>query len=155
MDDGGSVEKEKEKEEPEAPTTFSARVSYGSTGLPGGGGVITSEFSDFIAGNDASRIADRNKNTMVELPYSSFYIIWAGSNDSFINQYMLSSAGDSRDGDPKKLTLHGSNDKKLWKLLDELSNQQFAFEGEMKIYPILNEAFKYYKLEIKENSRAR
>ena len=153
VDDGGSVEKEKEKEEPEAPTTFSAKRSYGSTGLPGGGGVITSEFSDFIAGNDASRIADRNKNTMVELPYSSFYIIWAGSNDSFINQYMLTSAGDSRDGDPKKWTLHGSNDKKEWKVLDEQSNQQFAFEGEMKIYPILNEErFKYYKLEIKENS---
>lgn len=152
VDDNNGGSQQGEEPLPPPPSPYSAGISSGSTGLPGGSGVITSEFSDFVNGNDVSRMADQNPKSMMELPHTSFYVIWAGSKPSFVNQYMLTSGGSSRDGDPTRWALYGSNDKKEWKLLDEQGNQHFSSEGETKVYPILNEdQYTFYKLEIKGN----
>ena len=63
--------------------TFSAYIR------PPGGGVITSEFNDFVGGNNASRMADRNPKTVMELPHTAFCITWAGAKQSFVNQYRI------------------------------------------------------------------
>lgn len=75
VDDNNGGSQQGEEPLPPPPSPYSAGISSGSTGLPGGSGVITSEFSDFVNGNDVSRMADQNPKSMMELPHTSFYVI--------------------------------------------------------------------------------
>lgn len=140
------------EEELNALKPFSAQVSDNKANMPAGGGIITIQYNNFTLGNDVSRIVDKRPDTKVELPHTSFYIIWACNNKSRINQYSLTSAKDDPESDPKAWRLSGSNDNNNWTLLNEQSNQNFESRGEVKIYTIVNEReYKYYKLDIKGN----
>lgn len=73
-------------------------------------------------------------------------------NPVVVNSYMLSSANDVTDRDPKSWELLGSNDELNWTLLDQRSNQVFYYRHDLKQYETNNtQAYKYYRLKITAN----
>lgn len=146
---------EKEEEEtvlPKTPGPYSVEVRDGKSDMPPGGGVITAQYDDFTTGCDVSKMVDSKPATHYEVPYNTFYLLWACSKSAHVNLYSLTAASDSPESDPKSWILYGSGDKESWTTLDTQSNQQFTARGEVKEYAISNEEkYKYYKLEIKAN----
>jgi hypothetical protein len=73
-------------------------------------------------------------------------------NPVVVNSYMLSSANDHTDRDPKSWELLGSNDELNWTSLDQRSNQVFYYRHDMKQFDLTNtQAYKYYRLKITAN----
>ena len=72
--------------------------------------------------------------------------------EAVVRTYMIASANDSPNRDPKAWTLYGSADNQEWNELDSQTNQSFSKRYEEKVYTFENEtAYKYYKLEISAN----
>ncbi len=70
-----------------------------------------------------------------------------------VHSYVIASANDAKERDPKKWTLYGSNDEQEWEKIDSRTNEKFENRLEEKTFTFdNNKAYIYYKLVIEENN---
>lgn len=141
------------KDEDNSEPTDQHTVELGNNDNMPSAGKITSQYSDSPQGYDVSKMVDNDTSTSFTTPYSSFYIIWAGSKSAAVNSYSIASSNGSASDDPKSWKLYGSRDSKNWILLDVQSNQMFEEREEALRYTFTNTTrFNYFKLEILSNN---
>jgi hypothetical protein len=81
--------------------------------------------------------------------YSWIQYLYPGSETHVVNQYALTSAGDSPERDPRDWHLYGVDPSTNLVLLDTQTNQAFGSRGQNKTYTITNViAYRGYRLEI-------
>ena len=140
--------------EPSTPTveSYSVRIGESNANLPGPG-ILTVEYSDFLAGGDLNRAVDNNPSTKLILPHDSFYLLWQGDQEFLANSYYLVAADDAPQSDPEGWILSASMDGSAWTRLDVQQNQTFAERQSMLAFqlPDNGQAYVYYKLEITSN----
>ena len=74
-------------------------------------------------------------------------------NGAVVSQYLLTSANDAADRDPRDWTLEGSNDGASWIVLDTRKSQKFADRFSNLHFGIENTtSYTYYRLNIQKNN---
>lgn len=82
---------------------------------------------------------------------AAFWIQQESTNAVVANSYLISSANDASDRDPKSWQLQGSNDGNKWTVLDTRQDETFESRNEFRVYDFNNNtAYKYYRLQITE-----
>lgn len=74
-------------------------------------------------------------------------------NGAVVKQYLLSSANDAADRDPKDWTLEGSADGSIWTVLDTRTSQKFGGRFSNLHFGLENTtSYNYYRLNIQKNN---
>lgn len=80
-----------------------------------------------------------------------FWIQQEAASPVIANAYLISSANDAPNRDPKSWTLQGSNDQQNWTALDTRQGETFDSRRSFKVYDFNNAtAYRYYRLQISE-----
>jgi len=113
------------------------------------GGEISAQYSDSPAGEDISKIIDKNPATKYLTFHSKAWVQFKCSQPWIVIRYTLTSANDAPVRDPRSWTLSGSNDGIYWTILDTQSGISFTKRFEEKSFPINNEiSYLYYKIDM-------
>jgi hypothetical protein len=117
-------------------------------------GVVTTniENRDGASGNEGSpKVVDNDLDSkfLIFSYASNFYIQLQFRNAQHITSYMLTSANDAPNRDPKNWNIAGSNDGTTWVTLDSRTDEVFASRKLTKTYEFTNSStYKYYRLNI-------
>ena len=102
---------------------------------------------------NAPKAADGDSNTKWLAQATTAWLRYQLSSAKVANAYLMTSANDSEDRDPKSWQVQGSNDGSAWTTLDTQTNQDFPARYQTKTYTFSNTtAYTYYRLNITENS---
>lgn len=82
---------------------------------------------------------------------SGFWIQQEVASPVIANAYLISSANDAPNRDPKSWILQGSHDGQQWTALDSRQGETFEARRSYKVYDFANTtAYRYYRLQISE-----
>lgn len=144
---GGEVH----EEEPGKDLPFWA-LGTGNANMPSGG-IITAEYPDMQKETGLSKLVDNNVNSKYVTKQNQFEVIWNGNRMVSVQSYLLTSATDAPEMDPKSWTLFGSSDNVTWAVIDRQKEQQFIRRKETKLYEVNNKtSYRNYKLSVTENN---
>lgn len=116
------------------------------------GGSITSQFDDSNDTETVNKAIDNFPETKYLTFDSVSWIQFHQANKSIITEYIITSANDFPERDPKSWILEGSNNGSHWKKLDNRSNENFDSRFQSKNYSIRNKkSYCYYKLTLKNH----
>lgn len=101
------------------------------------------------AGEVAANLVD-GTNSKWFAPHNRASVEFRFPQPVVVDQYVLTSANDAPDRDPRSWVLHGSADGNLWRTLDSRGRESFAGRHQPKAYRIFVEPGSYdrYRLDI-------
>lgn len=117
--------------------------------------LITAQYSNSPEGEDVSRLFDNNNSTKyLTFNNSSWLQFVCKSNKKyFLNKYILVSANDSPQRDPKKIVLKGSNNGENWIIIDQRENIGFTDRHQALDFKLTKKkAFSYFRFELTNHS---
>jgi len=104
---------------------------------------------------------DEKSDKVIDNDISTKYLFYATSgwlqffypNGAVVKQYLITSANDAADRDPRDWTFEGSADGTIWTVLDTRKLQKFADRFSNLHFGIENTtSYKYYRLNIQKNN---
>ncbi|TDS13896.1 discoidin domain-containing protein [Sphingobacterium paludis] len=129
-----------EQEEPEMDITSSGTISVNFDNASGAGG------------NEGSlKLVDNDYNSKFLInPYrENLYMQLAFPGGIAVSAYVLASANDAQDRDPKNWQLVGSNDMENWTVLDSKTDYMFTSRLQKVRFDIENATkYRYYRLNV-------
>ncbi len=120
--------------------------------LGGGSGMVTASSGDSPAG-----LVDDNSGTEVSLDGTQPWIQYrfAGDTKQLVRFYTLTSGSGDAAADPRSWVVKGSNDGSSWKVLDERSNETFAWRAQTRPFKLTRPGnYAYYRIEVTGNGGA-
>lgn len=113
------------------------------------GGTITSQYTDWPAGEDITKLTDNTSSTKYLTQHSAAWMRFQSNTSNVVVKYTLTSANDVPNRDPRNWTLQGSNNGTSWTTLNTQTNQTFASRFLTKTYTFTNStAYTYYRLNV-------
>jgi hypothetical protein len=113
------------------------------------GGTTTSQYTDWPAGEDISKLTDNSTSTKYLTQHSAAWMQFHSNTSNVVVKYTITSANDVPARDPKNWNLQGSNNGTTWTTLNTQTNQTFASRFLTKTYTFTNStAYTYYRLNI-------
>ncbi|MFR3550201.1 MAG: discoidin domain-containing protein, partial [Coprobacter sp.] len=115
---------------------------------------ITVQYSDFPSGESPENLFDGSSDSKYLTFHSASWIQYEFANGAsyVIDRYVLTSANDDENRDPKNWTFLGSNDGKNWILLDTRSDIRFSRRKESLSFTVKNtNTYKMYRFDITDN----
>jgi len=131
-------------------TSTSAQLSPNPCATPPGLIVVS---GDNPPNETIAKLFDGTSTTKWLTFATTGWVIFSTTNVSSVSSYVVTSANDSPDRDPKAWTLYGSNDRVTWTPIDSRSGIVFASRYQANTYTIATPAsFQHYKFDVTQNS---
>ncbi|OQR65497.1 alpha-1,2-mannosidase [Streptomyces maremycinicus] len=131
-------------------------------GVPGDGGAADTEVIDVEASDEFEEAGETADNLL-----NGSRTKWLGWDDTavlrftlarsaVVTSYVLTSANDAPDRDPRDWTLHGSADGRTWTPLDSRTGESFDSRFQAREFALRapTTAYRHYRLDITRNSGA-
>ena len=120
------------------------------TGLTG---VYTTQYNDSPENEEVKYAFDNKKHTKFLTFHNSSWIQFECKKKYAVKKYMLTSANDADERDPKDFILKGSNNGKDWKVIDSQKNISFESRYKtMEFTPLKSDKFSQFRLEMVNHS---
>lgn len=115
-------------------------------------GKLTAQYE----GDDLNKLVDGNLKTKWGLKRSALWIQYEAPKAVVVNEYMIASANDVPNRDPKEWILKASKDGITWVDLDVQKDQTFSDRFTERTFKVANKtAYKFYRLDILSNAGER
>jgi hypothetical protein len=112
-------------------------------------GTITSQYTDWPAGEDITKLIDNTSSTKYLTQHSAAWVRFQANTAQVVVRYTVTSANDVPNRDPRNWTLQGSNNGSTWTTLNTQTNQSFSARFQTKSYTFTNStAYTYYRLNV-------
>ncbi len=150
-------------EETKKPVTniqvFSDKITFdfiGAKDITDNGGITTAQYPilDADPNTDPKYLTDNNTSTKYyRMDRSKLYWVqYESTQEALLEKYVLVTADNNPQYDPKSWTLEGSSDGEDWNVIDIRSNVVFAGRTTAYTFKLENntQAYRYYRLNITE-----
>ena len=98
------------------------------------------------------KVIDGNANTKYLTRRSTTWMMWKMQRPFIATKYVLTSANDAPDRDPKDWVLEGSKDGQTWTELDKKTDFIFEERFQKKTFLLTNQtAYSYYRMTVTAN----
>ena len=135
---------------------FSAMVVNGqvTTKVMKPEGKITSQYRPYNPKQSLIELIDGSVETKYyQAGKNALWVQYESLEPVVVNQYIIGSAGDMPDRDPKNWTLKASTDAVTWVDLDIQKDQIFPTRKTERTFKFTNKiAYKFYRLDISSNN---
>lgn len=126
---------------------------YTTHGITDNGGSVTASVTPDTPLTGVAAVIDNKISTGLTGTVSgTAWVQYQSPYPVYLKGYLLITAGDSQDGDPKSWKLQASNDGENWVDLDTQNGQIFEARYQKKQYDVsdVNKAYTYFRLSVSE-----
>ncbi|MBN1597504.1 MAG: Ig-like domain-containing protein [Bacteroidales bacterium] len=117
------------------------------------GGTMTSQYTDWPAGEGITNLIDNDLNTKYLTFHASAWVQYQAIGSYIVTGYSISSANDFPYRDPYSWTLQGSNDGSTWITMDNRTDEDFPNRFHTRLFSIDNSTgYVYYRFNMNNNS---
>jgi hypothetical protein len=117
------------------------------------GGSISTQYTDWPAGEGNTNLIDNNVNTKYLTVHASAWVQYQSPSAAIVTSYTLTSANDAAERDPLSWTLQGSNNGSSWTTIDSRSNEDFPNRFQLRTFSFANTtSYNYYRFNLNNNS---
>lgn len=117
------------------------------------GGTITTKYNDSPSREEAKNLTDKDTNSKFLTFHSSSWVMLMAPKPYIISKYLLTSANDAPERDPKNWQLEGSHNGVTFYPIDERKNQIFQGRKSTREFTTeSNKAYRYFRLTMENQS---